>query len=254
MNALAARESLSDSSILPNDDKAEVAREQIHDQDAPDYGIAQYWDERYATSPESFDWYEYWDALLKILNPLFDGSEIVLNIGCGNSLMSAEMRVTFDAVVNIDISSVVIGQMMKRFEGVNSLMWFAMDCMELKFGEGVFDLVFDKGTIDALMCGEGSAQKIGLTLLEIYRVLRRGGLFIEVTYGRPEIRIAQFESYPIDWHVHRPLVIRNPLKGNLHWIYVFEKISRDEESKITISEAEIQPEKKKTDADPYRIS
>jgi ubiquinone/menaquinone biosynthesis C-methylase UbiE len=237
----------SDSSVLSNDEGEEETPEPAHNEDAPDYGAAKYWDERYAHSPESFDWYEHWDTLLKVLGTLFDGSEIVLNVGCGNSMMAAEMRVTFDAVVNIDISSVVIGQMSKRFDGVDSLMWFTMDCTELKFDDGVFDLVFDKGTIDALMCGDGSIRKVGLTLWEIYRVLRPGGLFIEITYGRPDMRVTQFENYDIDWHLHEPLVIRNPVKGNLHWIYIFEKTPRDQESKITVPVTDIPPEDDEAD-------
>jgi SAM-dependent methyltransferase len=229
-------------------EEEEDTGEPADDGHSPDYASANYWDERYTASPEPFDWYQPWEELLKILGPLFDGTEIVLNVGCGNSMMSAEMRTTFDTVVNVDISSVVIDLMEERFDGIENLLWFVMDCTDMTFDDDLFDVCFDKGTIDALMCGDGSVEKVGLTLWEIYRVLRPGGLFLEITYGRPSSRISQFENYDIDWHLHKPIPIRNLERGGWHWIYVFEKTPRDEEPLITVPEpAEIPEEEEEVE-------
>jgi hypothetical protein len=87
----------------------------------------------------------------------------------------------------------------------------------------MFDVAFDKGTLDALFCGADAPQKVGMTLTEIHRVLKPRGLFFEITYGKPESRVAIFEGYELDWILHDPVPIRNVERGGWHWIYIFEK-------------------------------
>jgi ubiquinone/menaquinone biosynthesis C-methylase UbiE len=78
--------------------------------------------------------------------------------------------------VNIDISSVVVHQMRATFPDVPRLYWLVMDCTNMGFDDDHFDIVFDKGTIDALMCDTSCLGPIGATLRQIYRVLKPGGL------------------------------------------------------------------------------
>jgi SAM-dependent methyltransferase len=191
--------------------------------DHPDYGSAEYWDQRYAESFHPFDWYQSWPRLAPLLGPFFSGTELALNIGCGNSPMAVDLGSVFLAVANIDISSVVIEQMRTAFQDHENLLWFTMDCTRMVFDDELFDVAFDKGTFDALFCGPGAYQKIGDTLEEIYRVLRPGGLFFEITYGKPEARMETFNSYELDWTLHEPVPVKNIETGGWHWIYIFQK-------------------------------
>ncbi|CAN5951111.1 unnamed protein product [Sphagnum jensenii] len=77
-------------------------------------------------------------------------------LGCGNSKLSEQM---FDAgyhnIVNIDISESVIDQMRKINDGKGKKMeWLVMDGCDLKFPSASFDVVLDKGTLDAVICGK----------------------------------------------------------------------------------------------------
>jgi SAM-dependent methyltransferase len=197
--------------------------------EGPDYGKADYWDDRYLHNREPFDWYQTWEHLHPLLGPFFDGTELVLNIGCGNSPMAVDMGSNFLAVANIDISSVVIEQMESAYQDHQNLLWFTMDCTDLDFEDEMFDVAFDKGTIDALFCGFDAIQKVRKTLAEVHRVLKPDGLFFEITYGKPENRMPTFEGFGLDWMIHDPVPIRNAERGAWHWIYIFEKRTEEEE-------------------------
>ena len=84
-----------------------------------DYGLASYWDQRYAADEEgAFDWYQGWETLERYLKPFLsaDPDFEVLIPGCGNSRLGAAL---YDAgymnITNVDSSSVVISQMTDRY-------------------------------------------------------------------------------------------------------------------------------------------
>ena len=72
-------------------------------------------------------------------------------VGCGNSKLSGQMfKNGYSNVVNIDISPSVIAQMKEQFP---DLVWEVMDATDLQYKDGQFDVVMDKGTLDALISG-----------------------------------------------------------------------------------------------------
>lgn len=70
-------------------------------------------------------------------------------VGCGNSTLSADMVEDGYIVTNIDISEVVINFMRDKHPNME---WYQMDATEMTFDDNTFDIVIDKGTIDALAC------------------------------------------------------------------------------------------------------
>lgn len=73
-------------------------------------------------------------------------------VGCGNSKLSGQMfKNGYSNVVNIDISPSVITQMKEQFP---DLVWQVMDATDLQYKDGQFDVVMDKGTLDALISGK----------------------------------------------------------------------------------------------------
>ena len=216
----------------PNEAESEIVGEEEEieeEEDAPDYGSSSYWDHRYQSNDSQFDWYISWEQLSQNLKPLFIGNEIILNVGCGNSPMSADMiKTTFSEspkIISIDISDVVINQMKDMYKDNDKLDWYTMDCTSLAFPDEVFDLVFDKGTLDALFCGEQSEYRVLSTLYEIERVLAPRGLFIEITYGEPKNRLNVFKKLDLGWYLHRPMIIEHPEKpGSYYYVYIFQKL------------------------------
>ena len=54
--------------------------------DAPKYGDAAYWDARYTTENDDFEWYQEFKAIRDIVSREFkDPAGAVLHLGCGTS-------------------------------------------------------------------------------------------------------------------------------------------------------------------------
>jgi len=64
-----------------------------------------------------------------------------------------------------------------------------MDVRDLTYNDNFFDLVVDKSTIDALLCGDNSFINVAIMTKEIIRTLKVGGLYMIISYGQPENRI-----------------------------------------------------------------
>nr|CAG8437682.1 5096_t:CDS:2 [Entrophospora candida] len=130
--------------IIPNDVKA--------------YKTQEYWNERYSKE-ETFDWFKTY----KDLSPLFkkhllDENVSILMLGCGNSTLSEDMYDDgYCNITNIDFSNIVIDNMKEKNKHRSKMSWLVMDVRDLKMlkDDESFDVVIDKGTMDALMCDEG---------------------------------------------------------------------------------------------------
>merc|ERR1711990_303533 len=136
------------------------------------FSSPRYWEEHYQKqSSQSYDWYVNWNTeldstggktlgsfLTGLLKPSYSG----LNIGCGNSPLSADLyRAGFENIMNIDVSRTVIEQMKARYaEEFPKMSWEVQDAQTLGKDGQVFDLVLDKGTLDAVSTDEGVTRGI----------------------------------------------------------------------------------------------
>ena len=92
-------------------------------------------------------------------------------------------------IFNMDISTVCIETMSERNNKLRPLMnWAVMDVRDLKYQDEMFDLIIDKSTIDALLCGDYAYLNVAIMLKECQRVLKTGGYYMAISYGQPENR------------------------------------------------------------------
>ena len=124
----------------------------------------------------------------------FPLSSRILMVGCGNSLLSEQMYdAGFTDITNIDISHTVITQMIAEMEPKQKPMkWLMMDALNMTFANNSFDVVIDKGTLDALICGEDLSLSQQL-MREMGRVAGEGKVMI-VTHSGPEGRRRVFKE------------------------------------------------------------
>jgi ubiquinone/menaquinone biosynthesis C-methylase UbiE len=116
-----------------------------------------------------FDWLETYDTIKPFIEDAIIGKNAkVLILGCGNAEFSENM---YDAgyhdIENIDISSVVIDQMSDRNWNRPEMQYKIMDVRDLQYPDNYFDMLIDKSTIDALLCGENSFVNVAKMMKEV---------------------------------------------------------------------------------------
>jgi ubiquinone/menaquinone biosynthesis C-methylase UbiE len=103
-----------------------------------------------------------------------------------------------------------------------------MDARALRFAEGSFDAVIDKGTFDAIVCTPDDDAAVSQACAEVARVLGPGGVFVSVSLAPPRRRLPLLK-HPA-WTgeaVHtvpktRILDSDDP-EANVNWVYVLTK-------------------------------
>jgi ubiquinone/menaquinone biosynthesis C-methylase UbiE len=198
------------------------------------YGKPEYWEERYTRDPEPFDWYQRWAGLKDVLMEYVQTNHQILMLGCGNSRLSEEMyEEGFHNVTNVDISLVAIKAMQEKYQDKAGMIYQQMDIRSMEFPDGVFNVVMDKGTIDSILCGEGSTHNAHKTLTEVSRVLSPNGVYVAVSHGQPSYRLTYLQRPEFGWNVkihtvQKPMMgmtasLASDDKDNVHYIYVCTK-------------------------------
>jgi ubiquinone/menaquinone biosynthesis C-methylase UbiE len=97
-------------------------------------------------------------------------------------------------IVNIDISESVIRQMKEDLDAKGKKMqWLVMDGTQMGFESRRFDVVVDKGTLDAVICGRDLTISDRM-LEEVSRVVKPTGKIIVITHSPPEGRKKVFQK------------------------------------------------------------
>jgi ubiquinone/menaquinone biosynthesis C-methylase UbiE len=191
----------------------------------PPYGDPGYWDAAYVSlgPQDSFEWgdvtlddvvdYKYrpieWDGRTSTystttsalqqsslgdalgIRPNADQDGPILMLGCGNSKMGEDMieRGWRGPLIQVDISSRVVETMTHRcheFIQKGCMSFVQDDACELSaFRDGMIQACLDKGLIDALYCAEEYDQ-LGRILRSVSRVLKPGGIFVFLSFSRPQ--------------------------------------------------------------------
>lgn len=161
------------------------------------YSKKSFWNERFEKTDSNFDWYADWEQLEKHFKEFLKEEDKILMVGCGNSKMSSQMyNSNFKNITNIDISDVVISKMQKQFP---EMKWLEMDATKMDFEDNYFDCSIDKGTLDAIMCGNDPTPPAKL-VKEMHRVTKKGGHYCIITHGDPESRLTYFGKFKNEKH------------------------------------------------------
>jgi len=155
-----------------------------------------YWDTFFRErKQEAFEWYGTYEELRPFVAKTVEGSkgkqrERMLVIGCGNSDFSTELycKGGYHRVTNVDFSAPVIDEMQRKTQVLCPKMeWKVMDVttMSQELGAASFDVVLDKGTLDAIFSTSECEGPADLMLDEVGRVLSpMFGRYMVVTLGQ----------------------------------------------------------------------
>mmetsp|Transcript_46548 Transcript_46548/g.68795 ORF Transcript_46548/g.68795 Transcript_46548/m.68795 type:complete len:209 (+) Transcript_46548:94-720(+) len=198
------------------------------------YGKPSYWDDRYTKDPEPFDWYQRYSGIKDILSTYVKKEDQILMSGAGNSRLSEDMAEDgYKSLYNIDISQVVVQQMVAKMGDRMGFEWKQMDATSLDFSDESFDAVVDKALMDSLLCGEGSTANVNKMCAEVSRVLKPKGVYIVISYGIPDNRLSYLERKDYNWSVTvktvpKPTVSATAVPdtkdaSSVHYIYIMQK-------------------------------
>ena len=176
-----------------NKQEEKISKENhFESQECIGYSKKSFWNDRFEKTDSNFDWYVDWEQLEKYFRIFLKEEDKILMVGCGNSKLSSQMyNSNFKNIINIDISDVVIGKMKKQFP---DMKWQEMDATKMDFEDNYFDCSIDKGTLDAIMCGNDPSPPAKL-IKEMHRVTKVGGHYCIITHGDPESRMGYFEKF-----------------------------------------------------------
>ena len=119
----------------------------------------------------------------------------------------------FNDITSNDYSSVVINKMKEKCVektgmkctlcsfGMVHIIGDVMDVHHMTYEDESFDVILDKGTLDAIICGDESSSNPEQALLEVNRVLKKNGVYICISYGMPEYRLDYYQSSSLKWKV-----------------------------------------------------
>lgn len=176
-----------------------------------EYADVNYWNERYTKDEKTFEWYQGYVGIQKVLRLHLVPNKTILVPGCGNSSLSEEIYINdCKNVTSVDFSPVVINQMKQKYINKPAMAWVAADVTKLPMEDASFDIIVDKGCVDSLLCGETSEDAAVATLREYYRVLKPAGVCIIVSFGSPDLRQHLLESAEFKWQLHPVTNIAKP--------------------------------------------
>ncbi|KAJ1437186.1 hypothetical protein B484DRAFT_445320 [Ochromonadaceae sp. CCMP2298] len=143
-----------------------------------------YWDDFFLKRQnEAFEWYGDYSEIAQLLQQSVAKTDRVLIIGCGNSNFSLDFYDRgYTRLVNLDFSERVIEEMRAK-SGAREMVWTVGDMTDLPYEAASFDVVFDKGALDALMSADTpeAGEKAEKMFGEIDRVLGAGGRYVCIT-------------------------------------------------------------------------
>lgn len=183
-----------------------------------------------------------YNAIREYCHDHFKPNDKILNVGAGNSLVSEDMHFDgFKDIVNIDLSGVVIQQMIDKTVALTGLSWQVMDSRFMEFDDESFDGVLDKGMLDTLVTGENAKQSAEKFCAGVARILKPGGVYMCVSLGIPNERMELLTNQDFSWTVRSLPLIKHVISEvvekhdpeneptSCYWLYICQTGGSDEE-------------------------
>uniref|UniRef100_A0A2N9HH10 Methyltransferase type 11 domain-containing protein n=1 Tax=Fagus sylvatica TaxID=28930 RepID=A0A2N9HH10_FAGSY len=179
-----------------------------------DFTSKENWDKFFTIrgSDDSFEWYAEWGEVGGPLISHLHPQQQILVPGCGNSRLSEHLYdAGFKSITNIDFSKVVISDMLRRNVRERPAMrWRVMDMTNMQLLDESFDVVVDKGGLDALMEPKLGPKLGNQYLSEVKRILKSGGKFICLTLAESHVLGLLFSKLRFGWKMSIEAIPHKP--------------------------------------------
>lgn len=176
------------------------------------FGEREYWEATYRgyRSREDFngfryDWYVAYDDIKEILGVYLskDKNDRIMHFGCGNSALAERLwKQGWTNITNVDFSHTVIADMTKQTKALHGIDHCCLDGRDLSyFPDSSFDVILEKGALDAVFCSTDSVEAACKVIDEFFRILRPGGCCISITCASAKCRTPYLQRPNLDWLV-----------------------------------------------------
>ncbi|CAO1618956.1 unnamed protein product [Sympodiomycopsis kandeliae] len=176
----------------------------------------EYWDQRYAKEEgNTYDWFKKFDDIKHVILPHIPNKDAkILELGCGNSTITPGLHsMGYTNLTSIDFSPTLISQMRSQFPQIT---FHCLDIRDLLSPSSLsligplssYDLIIDKGTLDALVAEKGSVWDPSQAVREnaakeidaVVQLLKPGATFLYMTWQQKQFRLLFLER-PQQWDI-----------------------------------------------------
>lgn len=119
------------------------------------YGEERYWESRYQSVKDYFEWYQRWVCLKDLLSGVLRKTDLILNVGCGISRLAEEMfQDSYSRIVSTDINPVAVKFLNDKCRNKRDEFRYEVeDVKSMSYEANTFDAVIDKATVDCFYVG-----------------------------------------------------------------------------------------------------
>jgi hypothetical protein len=109
----------------------------------------------------------------------------LLQVGVGTSRIQADMALDgYTSIHSTDYSPVAIQRLQQLHADNPALTYAVADVRSMpEYADGSYAGVLDKGTLDALLCGDDDTAAAAQMMAEVWRLLQPGASYVMVTSG-----------------------------------------------------------------------
>ncbi|KAL8780025.1 MAG: hypothetical protein Q9213_006669 [Squamulea squamosa] len=115
-------------------------------------------------------------TIVQWLNP--QPEDLILDLGCGDGVLTAKIKTACSSVTGIDASSNLITAAKKSYGSIAGLSWHTQDCRclnrWLNFKEGAYNKVFSNAALHWILREPSTRESV---LQDVYTLLKPGGTF-----------------------------------------------------------------------------
>jgi ubiquinone/menaquinone biosynthesis C-methylase UbiE len=161
-----------------------------------DYASETYWDSRYKASEIDHEWYYSYETLEPLLRSVVETFEDLSNckaleIGCGDRPLVNrfhQLGIESSNLYGMDFSQVVVDKLIQHQSNTDepNIQYLRADARKMPiFKSNDFNLVVDKGTIDAMLSSsnkKSSIKNARSIVEEVVRILTKTGSFILISH------------------------------------------------------------------------
>lgn len=136
--------------------------------DNAQYGRVQFWDQRYLTNPEPFEWYYDYEYFRETVIDNIPRDRKTMIAGCGTSHMAGDMANDgYTNIIAADISRVAIKQLEVRYRDMPQINFFQGTMVDTDLPEESVGAIVDKALFDSLLCTQTGPVTCAQYIVEV---------------------------------------------------------------------------------------